>query len=137
MLVFDTNVVSELMKATPDQAVVNWVTAHRAYTMYTTAITVAEIRYGIERKPEGRRKTQLREAANVVFTEFSDGILPFDGVAAVLYPRVVIGRTAAGLPIGEADARIAAICRLVDFTLMTRNTKDFVETGIKLVNPWE
>jgi toxin FitB len=137
MLVFDTNVVSELMKATPDEVVLNWALAHRSYGMYTTAITVAEIRLGIDRLPDGRRKMLLSEAAGDAFTKFADTILPFDAVAAVLYPRVVMGRTRAGLPIDEADARIAAICRVVDATLATRNTKDFAETGLKLVNPWE
>jgi toxin FitB len=137
MLVFDTNVVSELMKATPDEAVLDWALAHRSYGMYTTAITVAEIRLGIERMPDSRRQTLLSEAAGDAFTRFADTILPFDAVAAALYPRVVIGRTQAGLPIDQADAKIAAICRVVDATLATRNTQDFVETGVRLVNPWE
>jgi predicted nucleic acid-binding protein len=137
MLVFDTNVVSELMKATPDEAVLNWVVAHRSYGIYITAITVSEIRLGIERLSTGRRRTVLSEAADEVFTKFADAILPFDVTAAVLYPRVVIGRTRAGLPIDEADAKIAATCRVVDATLVTRNTRDFAETGLTLINPWE
>jgi predicted nucleic acid-binding protein len=137
MIVFDTNVVSELMKATPDETVLSWALAHREYGMYTTAITVAEIRLGIEQMPDGRRKARMAEAAGEAFTTFSDTVLPFDVVAAVLYPQVVVGRFKAGLPIDDADAKIAAICRIVDATLATRNTKDFVETGIRLVNPWE
>jgi predicted nucleic acid-binding protein len=137
MLVLDTNVVSELMKATPDEAVVNWAVAQGPYGLYTTAITVSEIRLGIERLSTGRRMTLLWEAADEVFTKFADAILPFDAVAAVLYPRVVIGRTRAGLPIDEADAKIAATCRVVNATLVTRNTKDFTETGLTLANPWE
>ncbi len=137
MLVLDTNVFSELMKAKPDEAVVSWALDHRSSGIYTTAITVSEIRLGIERLATGRRRTLLWEAVDEVFTKFADTILPFDAVAAVLYPRVVIGRTRAGLPIDEADAKIAAICRVVDATLVTRNTKDFAETGLTLVNPWE
>lgn len=137
MIVFDTNVASELMKPTPDEAVRNWYTAQRSKGLYMTAITVAEIRYGIERMPNGRRKQQLSAAAGEIFTECADAILPFDVVAAVLYSQVLSERDRAGLPIAPADAQIAAICRIVDATLATRNTKDFVETGVKLLNPWE
>lgn len=138
MFVLDTNVVSELMKTTPDTAVLGWLADHRAYGVYTTAITVAEIRLGIARLPDGRRKEQLSDAAGAVFLAFADSVLPFDvTVAAAFYPEVVVGRATAGLPIDQADAMIAAICRVVKATLVTRNTKDFVETGLTLVNPWE
>ncbi|GAA1573605.1 type II toxin-antitoxin system VapC family toxin [Kribbella hippodromi] len=137
MIVFDTNVASELMKAAPDPAVTSWYATHSSMGLYTTAITVAEIRYGIARLPSGRRRTVLSEAAAEIFAEFADSILPFDAAAAEVYPEVVIGRERAGLPIDEADAQIAAICRLADAALATRNTKDFVGTGLELVNPWE
>lgn len=137
MIVFDTNVASELMKPTPDDAVRNWYTAQRSRGLYMTAITVAEIRYGIARMPDGRRKDRMSDVAGEIFTECADAILPFDVVAAVLYSQVVSDRDRAGLPIAPADAQIAAICRIVDATLATRNTKDFAGTGIRLVNPWE
>jgi predicted nucleic acid-binding protein len=69
--------------------------------------------------------------------ECVETILPFDGYAAAMYSEVAVGRERAGLPIGLADGMIAAICRLLDATLATRNTKDFAHTGISLVNPWE
>lgn len=137
IVVFDTNVASELMKEAPDEAVVRWYEARRPKGLYTTAITVAEIRHGIERLPEGRRKTRLSERVGAVFMDCVDAILPFDGYAAVLYAEVAVGRERMGLPIGSSDAKIAAICRLIDATLATRNMKDFAETGVKLVNPWE
>ncbi|MDX3005782.1 type II toxin-antitoxin system VapC family toxin [Kribbella solani] len=137
MIVFDTNVASELMKAAPDSSVTSWYATYGSMGLYTTAITVAEIRYGIARLPSGRRRTVLSEAAGEIFAEFADSILPFDAAAAGVYPEVVIGRERAGLPIDEADAQIAAICRLTDAVLATRNTKDFVGTGLELVNPWE
>lgn len=137
MIVFDTNVASELMKATPDEAVLRWYEAQRPKGLYTTAITVAEIRHGIERLPAGRRKTRLSERVGEVFQECVDTILPFDAYAAGMYAEVAVGRERLGLPIGTSDAKIAAICRLVNATLATRNMKDFAETGINLVNPWE
>ncbi|RZT13185.1 hypothetical protein EV649_6375 [Kribbella sp. VKM Ac-2569] len=137
MIVFDTNVGSELMKPAPDKAVVDWYAAERSKGLCTTAITVAEIRYGLERMPSGRRRTVLSAAADEIFAEFADSILSFDGSAAALYPEVVIGRERAGLPIEHPDAQIAAICRVADATLATRNTKDFQGTGVELINPWE
>ncbi|GAA3147020.1 putative nucleic acid-binding protein [Kribbella aluminosa] len=137
MIVFDTDVGSELMKPAPHQAVVEWYAAQRSKALWTTAITVAEIRYGLERMPSGRRRTVLSAAADEVFAQFADSILPFDAAAAALYPEVVIGRERAGLPIEYPDAQIAAICRVADATLATRNTKDFRGTGVELVNPWE
>ncbi|TDO52406.1 hypothetical protein EV643_102245 [Kribbella sp. VKM Ac-2527] len=137
IVVFDTNVASELMKPTPDQAVTRWYEARRPNGLYTTAITVAEIRHGIERLPAGRRKTRLSEKVGEVFMDCVDAILPFDAYAAALYAEVAVGRERIGLPIGSSDAKIAAICRVVDATLATRTTKDFAETGITVVNPWE
>jgi predicted nucleic acid-binding protein len=137
MMVFDTNVASELMKATPAEAVLRWYAAQRSKGLYTTAITVAELRHGIERLPAGRRKTLLSEAVGEIFLDGVDMILPFDAYAAALCAEVAVGRERAGLPISQSDAQIAGICRLVGATLATRNTKDFAETGISLVNPWE
>lgn len=137
MMVFDTNVASELMKATPDGAVLNWAVDQQRAGLCTTAITVAEVRCGIERLPTGRRRTMLREAADEVFAQFAGEILSFDADAAAIFPLVMAGRDRAGLPISALDAQIAAVCRVADATLATRNTKDFVETGVDLVDPWE
>jgi predicted nucleic acid-binding protein len=137
MIVFDTNVASELMKASPDGAVWSWALKQPRDGLCTTAITVAEIHYGIERLPTGRRRTLLREAADEIFAQFGGEILPFDEVAAGTYPLVMVGRERAGLPIESSDAHIASICRVRQAVLATRNTKDFVETGVELVDPWE
>jgi toxin FitB len=137
MIVFDTNVGSELMNPVPDEAVLKWYAAQRSKGLCTTAITVAEIRYGLARLPSGRRRTVLSAAADEIFGEFADLILPFDAAAAALYPAVVLEREQAGLPIDLPDAQIAAICRVMEARLATRNTKDFHGTGVDLVNPWE
>lgn len=91
MIVVDTNVVSELMRPSPSEVVRDWVISQATGQLYTTAITVAEIRYGIERLTDGRRRTQLRTAAEEVFTAFSDYVLPFDVDAAVHYALGVAG----------------------------------------------
>jgi hypothetical protein len=104
--------------------------------LYTTAITVAEIRYGLERLLGGRRQDRLQAAADEVFAALSEFVLPFDIAAAVHYARIARHRDDAGLPIGGFDAQIAAICRARGAALATRNIKDFVETGVEVIDPW-
>ena len=136
MIVADTNVVSELMKAEPSSGVRAWVFGHRHHELRTTAITVAEILYGIERLPNGRRKTALREAAREVFSRFAEDVLAFDGAAASIYPEIVDYRERQGRPISGYDAQIAAICRSNGAKLATRNERDFAAVGVELINPW-
>lgn len=136
MIVVDTNVTSELMKPAPSSAVSAWVQARSASDLYTTSITLAEIHYGIERLPEGRRKELLRTIAEEVFSAFAENILPFDTSAAIEYARIVSDRDRAGAPIDGFDAQIASICRTHDAALATRNVKDFEGTGIDVVDPW-
>jgi predicted nucleic acid-binding protein len=103
----------------------------------TTAVTVAEIRYGLERLPDGRRKDSLLAIATEVFAAFSEFVQPFDADAAVWYATIVAHRDCLGLPIDGFDAQIAAICRTRGAALATRNAKDFRETGIDLIDPWQ
>ena len=137
MIVLDSNVLSELMRATPDDRVLRWVEGQPAAALCTTAVSVAEIRFGIERLPAGRRRTALRNAADDVFGAFAAQVLPFDADAAREYADVVVQRDRAGVPISGFDAQIAAICRSRGATLATRNTVDFTGTGVELVDPWQ
>lgn len=137
MIVVDTNVTSELMRPSPSPAVTAWVRAHTPAELYTTSITLAEVRYGIERLPSGRRRDLLRAAADDVFSAFPDQILAFDATAAVDYAGIVSSRDRAGAPIDGFDAQIAAICRVHGATLATRDVKDFHDTGIELTDPWD
>lgn len=136
MIVLDTNVVSELMRPAPSPIVEAWVRGHRAAELYTTSITVAEIRYGIERLPDGRRKDLLRSTAMDIFSAFADQILPFDVGAAPQYAQTVSYRERAGAPIDGFDAQIASICRANGAALATRNKRDFAKTSINLIDPW-
>lgn len=136
MIVLDTNVVSELMRPAPEPAVVAWVMSLDASVQYTTAITAAEIGYGIERLPDGRRKSLLRDAAREVFAGFSDKVLSFDVDAAYEYADVVSSQERQGHPINALDAQIAAICRSRGAVLATRNGKDFAGIAIEVVDPW-
>jgi predicted nucleic acid-binding protein len=131
VIVIDTNVISEMMREQPDQTVLAW--AASGGQLHTSAITLAEIGYGIARLPKGRRGHRLAE----VFSEFGDAILSLDALAAHRYSTIVVDREKSGHPITTADAEIAAICASRDATLATRDTSDFDGTGINLVNPWD
>lgn len=136
MIVLDTNVASELMRPTPERAVMAWIRAQAANQLSMTSITVAEIRYGIERLPDGRRRDQLRETAAEVFSTFAGDVLAFDASAAAAYAAIASSRERAGTPINGFDAQIASICRVHHASLATRNIKDFKGTGVDVVHPW-
>ncbi|WP_250285594.1 type II toxin-antitoxin system VapC family toxin [Frankia sp. CiP1_Cm_nod2] len=138
MIALDTNVVSELMRARADPGVIAWVDSQPADEIYLTAVALAELRYGIARLPEGRRRTDLADRLRrAVEAGFTGRVLPFDDDAAAHYADIVVGRERQGLSIVMADAQIAAICRSRSAGLATRNTKDFVHTGIDLTDPWQ
>ena len=84
----------------------------------------------------GRRKEALLSAATDLFAGLGDLVQPFDGLAAAWFGPVMVRRARLGLPIQGFDALIAAICRAHGAALATRNVKDFVETGIEIVDPW-
>ena len=114
-----------------------WVRSRGARELWTTAITLAEIGYGIARLPDGRRRDLLRATADELFAAFEDLVLPFDAAAAMHYPAIVTGRDRAGRPIDGFDAQIAAICQARGAALATRDIKDFHDTGIELIDPWQ
>jgi toxin FitB len=138
MILLDTNVVSELMKAQPDSQVLAWLDAQSAAHIYTSAITLAEIELGIALLPDGKRKDALTAAAETVFTEdFAGSVLPFDQGCAIVYAQLVAVRIRSGRPITTQDAEIAAIALHYNLHLATRNEKDFVGIeGLNLLNPW-
>ncbi len=137
MIVLDTNVVSELMKGDPFPAVYFWASSHPPADLFTTTITMAEVLYGIERLPHGKRRDQLRREAESIFVEdFGGRILAFDESSARMFAVVATQRRAQGRPIDEPDAQIAAIARANGATLATRNTNDFDGCGVRLINPW-
>jgi hypothetical protein len=138
MIVCDTNVVSELMKSSSSAAMVAWLEGLSERDIFITSITVAEILYGIEILPTGKRRDQLLRQAEGTFAEdFGGRLLSFDERAAQEYANIASQRRRSGRPIPFADAQIAAIARIHDATLATRNTGDFEGCGVRLVNPWQ
>ncbi|MFC0545019.1 type II toxin-antitoxin system VapC family toxin [Kutzneria chonburiensis] len=137
MIVLDTNVVSELMRQSPDERVVRWVDRYPADEVFITAVTAAELSYGVARLPEGQRKSTLAAMVSELLAEDLYGqILPFDGGAAQYYARIATAREELGRPISMADAQIAAVCRQYAACLATRHTKDFDDTGVMVLDPW-
>src|SRR5580693_7239059 len=108
MVILDTNVLSEAAKPVPSPAVMRWLAAQPFLSLFTTAITQAEILYGIELLPKGKRRVALQAAAEGIFAEdFAGRILPFDAVAAQTYPQIRAARKSTGRPLADADAQIA------------------------------
>jgi len=138
MIIFDTNVLSELMRPNPARPVIDWMDSIPKSDIGLTAISIAEILYGIGSLPEGKKKRRLLEAATTVFDDcFSGRIFAFDQLAAIEYADIVIHRERIGVPISMPDAQIAAICRVSGADFATRNIRDFENTGLVLINPWE
>ena len=138
MIVLDTNVLSELMKATPDEIVVRWVAGQPASALYTTSISEAEVFHGIMLLAPGKRRDAFEAAAGAMFEEDFDGrILPFESAAAHSYARIAAQRRRSGRPISHFDAQIAAIADSTSASIATRNVKDFHGCGAKVIDPWQ
>jgi toxin FitB len=137
VIVLDTNVVSEMLRPSPSVKVLEWTLAESPIALFITAITEAELLYGIARLPEGRRRTALEGLVLPVLDEdFAGRILPFDSAAAREFADIAAERRRIGKPISEPDARIAAIARSRGAVLATRNISDFTDCGLTLINPW-
>ena len=137
MIIIDTNVVSELMRASPDPAVLAWFAGHAADSLFLTAISEAELRTGAAILPAGQRRDRLAGAIDAMIDQdFAGRILPFDSLAARSYAEIAAARRIAGKPIMDADCQIAAISRACGAAIATRNVKDFEGCGIDIINPW-
>ena len=137
MILLDTNVVSEAMKSQPDMAVLAWLNAQASETLLLSSITVAEIEFGIEALPAGRRKKALKIALDELVTLFDARVLPFDVAAAHHYARLAAAARAAGHGISLADGFIAAIAASRDLTVASRDVSPFRAAGLVVIDPWK
>ena len=137
-LLLDTNVLSEMMRHTPDAGVLAWFEKQVGTIFYISAVTQGEILLGIALLPAGKRRDALALAADQMFQEdFTGRCLPFNEAAAVEYSLLVAARIGAGRPISTEDAQIAAIAICHQLPLATRNIRDFVQIEkLELRNPW-
>jgi predicted nucleic acid-binding protein len=137
MIVLDTNVVSEPMRAQGSAAVTAWLDQQHADTLYLTATSLSELLVGIEILPAGKRKDGLDSAlVDLLGRLFGSRILPFDKAAAVAYAPIIGRARDAGQSISVADGQIAAIATVHGFTIATRDAAPFKTAGVPVVNPW-
>ncbi|WP_149196660.1 type II toxin-antitoxin system VapC family toxin [Luteimonas suaedae] len=137
MIVLDTNVLSEILRPEPDARVLAWMDAQPRSALFTTTVTRGELLYGVRLLSDGRRKAGLLEAVSAIFTsELAGRVLSFDEDAADAYAQIAAARRAAGRPISQFDAMIAAVAKSRGAKLATRNAKDFTDCGIDVINPW-
>jgi pilT protein domain protein len=137
MILVDTNVISETLRQQPDPAVVRWMDAQSIETLYLSAVTVAELRYGIAVLPEGRRRQVLHSGLEQsVLPLFEGRILPFDGTVAESYAELMAAARRRGRGVSAADGYIAATAHAAGLMVATRDTSPFEAVGLAVVNPW-
>ncbi|CAN5210630.1 type II toxin-antitoxin system VapC family toxin [soil metagenome] len=137
MIIVDTNVLSEPMRPSPDPRVMRWLHDQDPAGLFTTATVIAELSAGIARMPAGARRDAVARAIDEVVTEELAGrVLPFDLEAAIEFGALSAARESSGHALSMADGQIAAVCLTNGAALATRNTRDFEELGIDLIDPW-
>src|SRR5450830_1464402 len=137
MILLDTNVVSELLKATGNTNVLAWIDAQIIETLYLSTISLAELRFGIAVLPEGKRRDTLHSSLEQrILPLFAGRILPFDDAASQSYAALRARARVAGQAIAPADGYIAAIAATHGFAVATRDTSPFDAAGLVVINPW-
>jgi predicted nucleic acid-binding protein len=137
MILLDTNVVSEPLKITGDVGVIAWIDAQIIETLYLSAISLAELRFGIAALPLGKRKDTLHTSLEQrILPLFADRILSFDASASKAYAALRASARAQGRAIAAADGYIAATAASHGLIVATRDTGPFEAAGLKVINPW-
>ena len=137
MIILDTNVLSALMRQAPDRQVVAWLDEQPRSSVWTTSVTVLEVRFGLQVMPLGKRRAHLLRAFETVLADRLEGrIAPFDAVAARLAGDLMAVRRRQGRPGDLRDTMIAGIVLAQKATLATRNTSHFADLPVPVVNPW-
>lgn len=134
----DTNVLSESVSARPDEKVIAWLKATPLADTYISAITIGEIKRGIEKLPDTHpRKSQLNEwLENEVLRRFSGRIVPIDAALMLQWGKLIASLERQGRTLPLMDSLLAAQAIYHQLTLVTRNVKDFSDTGVALIDPW-
>ncbi|MBP6278117.1 MAG: type II toxin-antitoxin system VapC family toxin [Limnohabitans sp.] len=137
MILLDTNVISEPLKLSADAGVLAWIDAQSIDTLYLSAISLAELRFGIAALPTGKRKETLHLGLEQrILPLFADRILPFDASASQAYADILSTARAQGRAISTADGYIAATAKCHGFMVATRDASPFEAAGVAVINPW-
>lgn len=138
MILIDTNVISELMKAMPNKIVLEWIDRQEATELFISTITLAEISYGLNALPDGKRRESLESAfSKAILESFTGRILAFEELATYQYGKIMGLRKKLGKTLGVPDGQIAAIATVHNAKVATRNVSDFAHCGLQLINPFE
>ena len=137
MFILATNVISELMRPVPNDSVTEWVARQTGPSLYISSVSEAELRYGVQILPAGRRRDRLlAEVEEMLEEDLAGRVLPFGRDAARAYALIAAGRRASGLPISHSDCQIAATAHSLGFSVATRNVDDFTGCGVEVIDPW-
>ena len=132
----DTNIYSEPVKPKPESKVVEWLRKHER-ELYVSTVTIGEIRRGIERLPDGKRKDQLRAWLQSICECMKGRVLSYNISTAHVWGQLKAKWDKAGVSVPSLDSQIAATAQRHGLTVVTRNTSDFDKTGVKVLNPFE
>ncbi len=134
----DTNAISEWMKPLPDPGLMDWSHATDEDLLYLSAVTIGEVRRGVERLPDGRRKARLTAwLAEDIIDRFGKRLLPVDAAVAQAWGRMRARADRQGQAVDPIDGLIAATAESHGLTVVTRNRKDFANTGVPVISPWD
>ena len=137
MILLDTNVISEPLKLTGDAGVLKWINAQAIETLYLSAISLAELRFGIAALAPGKRRDTLHTSLEQrVVPLFAGRILPFDAAASQAYAAIRALARSQGKAIAPADGYIAATATSHGLMVATRDTSPFEAAGLTVINPW-
>lgn len=138
MIVLDTNVLSGLMRSQPAMAVAEWMDDQPQTSLWTTAVTVFEVRFGLSIMPLGKKREYLEVCfERILWEDFEGRVLHLDEKGAQLGAEMKANLRSTGIDLDFRDAQIAGIVASRNATLATRNMKHFENTGIDLINPWD
>ena len=138
MILLDTNVLSAMMQGEPDETVAMWLDRKPSESIWTTSVTVMEIRVGLRTMPAGRRRDALTKAFATLLEEKIQGrIASFDAAAAEQAAELMALRKVQGRPVEQRDTMIAGIALATGATLATRNVSHFEDLSVPVVNPWK
>ena len=137
MIILDTNVLSALMRAAPDMAVVDWLDRQPAESIWITSVTLFEAYFGVALLPKGKRQRALEAALDQLVTEdLGNRVLDFDSSAALEAAALAATRQMAGRPVDMRDTQIAGIALARKASIATRNVGHFEDVKVPTVNPW-
>lgn len=138
MIMLDTNVISESLRPAPESRVLDWINTQAIETLYLSAISVAELRFGAALLPSGRRKAKLQNRLeDKLLPLFAGRILPLDVAVTKTYAELMSQARMAGQSISTADGYIAATAAANEMIIATRDTNPFAAAGLEVINPWE